>query len=236
MVQLHKSLGTWRHQVNAYIALTHFSREKFIEAGLPADRIHVKPNFIHDRYGPDYERKEPGEYALFVGRLADEKGVEDLLAAWSKLSIPLIIAGDGPLRNRVCAASNSWIQYAGACGAGKIALLMRQARFLVVPSRWYEVFPMVLLEAFSAGLPVVASRIGSLAELVVEGHTGRLVLPGDSGSLARTCADLFESRANLEYMSHNAREEYFTKYTPDVNYRILMNIYEKAFQSVGTRD
>src|SRR5215212_1442885 len=104
MLTTHRALRTWTKMVNVYIALTEFARQKYIEGGLPAERIVVKSNFVH----PDPGAGEGGGgYALFVGRLSPEKGLETLLAAWEQLGVkvPLKIVGSGPMAERVAKAS-----------------------------------------------------------------------------------------------------------------------------------
>src|SRR5688500_3813859 len=164
-----QSLGDgWRH-VSLFIALTEFARRIFIKGGLPADRIRVKPNFIE----PDPQMHEGDrEGFLFVGRLAREKGVEDLLNAWRLLAgvVPLRIVGDGPLRPLVerLARDLRNVQVMGQCTHDEVIDLMKVARALIFPSVWYEGQPVTILEAFASGLPVIASRIGGLSELIDE--------------------------------------------------------------------
>ena len=123
-----------------------------------------------------------GEYALFVGRLAPEKGVLEMLQAWQRLShIPLVVVGDGPLRDQVSQtvrqSGSAHVRLLGQLSADDTRAQMKNARFLVFPSRWYEPFGMTLLEAAACGVPAVAARIGGVPELVVEGQTGLLFDP-----------------------------------------------------------
>ncbi len=227
MISVNKFFGTWRNCIDGYIALTEFSRQKFIQAGFPADKIHVKPNFIFD---PGYDHAsrawETREFALFVGRLAPEKGVSVMLEAWKRLGIPLVVVGGGPLEAQLKAVDNPAITFLGTQSPASVQQLMRRARFLVMPSVWYEGFPMTLLEAFAVGLPVVASDIGSLAELVQDGVTGKLARAGDAEHLAATCETLYDSKGLLEEMSVNARAAYAGNYTPEINVEQLLRIYD----------
>jgi glycosyltransferase involved in cell wall biosynthesis len=166
MLLTHRLKDSYLRAVDAYIALTEFARRKFIEGGLPVQLIHVKPNFVEPDPGV---RHGSGDYVLFVGRLAREKGVEALLAAWRQLAdIPLKIAGDGPLLESVRAAiasrGESAVELLGQQPATEIMRLLRGARFLIFPSVWYEGFPRTLAEAFACGVPVLASRLGGVAE------------------------------------------------------------------------
>jgi glycosyltransferase involved in cell wall biosynthesis len=168
MVKVHQAMGTWSKQVDRYIALSEFLRNKLVGFGLPPDKVIVKPNFLQTDPGEGIGRRE---YALFVGRLVPEKGVRTLLAGWFKLSrpFPLQIAGDGPLRNEVQRAverSNGNIKWLGQVSNENAMKLAQGAQFLVFPSEWYEGFPITLVESFACGTPVVAARIGSAAEII----------------------------------------------------------------------
>jgi glycosyltransferase involved in cell wall biosynthesis len=223
MLAVHRAAGTYQKQVDVYVALSEFARQKFIEGGLPGDRIVAKPNFVSPDPGPGEGR---GGYALFVGRLAKEKGIETLAEAWELLSdVPLVVAGDGPLRD------TDWPEGVNCLGAQpreRVLELMREARVLVFPSTWYECAPMVIAEAFACGLPVIASNLGSIPEFVHHNHSGLLFEPGDARDLARQVRWAFDNPAELRAMRANARLEYEQKYTAERNYKMLMAIYEMA--------
>jgi glycosyltransferase involved in cell wall biosynthesis len=181
MVDTHRRLGTWLYKVDRLIALSAFSKSKFVSAGFPADRIAIKPNFTESRavIGPAVRLG-----ALYVGRLSIEKGIETLLRAWKDLDIPLRVLGDGPLRGLVENGANSSVTLLGWQSPAAVAAEMARAAFLIVPSIWPESFPMVIVEAFCQGLPVIASRIGALAEIIDDGSTGLLFSTGDAEDLA----------------------------------------------------
>ena len=230
MLTTHRAVGTYQHAVDAYIALSNFAREKFIAGGLPADRIFVKPNFV----SPDpVIGSGSGNYALFAGRLSPEKGIETLSAAWRSLpGIPLKIAGDGPLNN------TSWPSAAIPLGQQPrqhMTELLSEARVLVFPSTWYECAPMTILEAFACGTPVIASNLGSMAELVRDGHTGLLFRPGDPADLAEKVLYAFSHPEHLAAMRINARREFEEKYTAERNYKMLIAIYEQAIENAQRR-
>lgn len=231
MLSLHRSLRTWRDRVSVYVAASEFSRRKLAEGGVPEDRIVVKPNFLDPDPGA---RSGAGEYALFVGRLSAEKGVPTLLEAWGSLPVvPLKIAGDGPLLARVeeaAARGGGTIEVLGRVERAEILTLMKGARFLVFPSRWYEGFPVTLVEALACGLPVVASRLGAMSEAVRESRSGLLFEPGDAGGLRRCAERLWESPREAEEMGRAAREDFETRYTAERNFEMLMAIYERARQ------
>ena len=173
MLGTHRILGTWRHMIDRYIALTPFALAKFVEGGLPASRLTVKPNFVDPDPGVG---DGAGGYALYVGRFSAEKGLDTLLRAWGLLSadLPLHLAGGGPLEAQVrnAASENKNVRWLGELSQAGIRNQMKGAKFLVCPSIWYESFPLVVVEAFSTGLPVIASNIGSLSTIVEHQHTG----------------------------------------------------------------
>jgi glycosyltransferase involved in cell wall biosynthesis len=211
--------------------LTEFARSKFIAGGLPAERIVVKPNFVD----PDPEvGSGDGEFALFVGRLTEEKGIGVLLSAWRLLAEKpkLRIIGDGPLAALVAdaAASDTSIAWLGARGRDEVRQSMREATALIVPSTWYEGFPLVIAEAFAAGLPVIASRLGAMEELVADGVTGRLFAAGDPHRLASAVRWIFWHPEERKAMRLQARAEYEHKYTAAANYARMLAIYEDALK------
>ncbi len=223
MLAIHRGARTWQRMVNAYIALSDFARRKFIEGGLPPERITVKPNFLSSDPG---QGAGEGGYALFVGRLSEEKGVRLLAQAWEKLpGIPLKVAGQGPLDNLRWPAE---VTVLGHQPRERIFSLMRAARVLVFPSIWYECSPMTIIEAFACGLPVIGSNLGSVPEYVSHRRTGLLFKSGDAGDLAHNVQCAFENPESLSAMRFAARAEYELKYTPERNYRMLMDIYAMA--------
>src|SRR5205823_3593405 len=141
MVSAHNSIKTWTSCIDAYIALSQFSRSKFVAGGLPAEKIFVKPNFVM----PDPGMGDPGEYVLFLGRLYPEKGVSALISAWKLLNqhIPLRIVGDGHMRNELQqrAAGLGMVQFCGQLEHRQAMTVLKGARFLVMPSECYENFP-----------------------------------------------------------------------------------------------
>ena len=231
MLTIHRALRTWTEMVDVYVALTEFARNKFIEGGLPAGKIVVKPNFV----APDPGRGQGGGgYALFVGRLAPEKGTGTMLAAWERLGtrIPLKIVGDGPLRDRVveAAARQSNVEWLGHRPVEEVHALMGKADMLVFPSEWYETFGRVAAEAFAAGTPVIAANIGAVAELVEHGRTGLKYRPGDPEDLVTQVEWALSHPAELRRMRDEVRAEFEAKYTAERNYRALMEIYEAALE------
>lgn len=233
MVSHHRHQDTWKHKVNGFIALTEFARGKFSDAGFPNEKIHIKPNFVAE---PLSRLKDPPLHrqgALFVGRLSAEKGLTTLLRAWQHLDIPLRVAGSGPLSADIArfsssAANNSAVVALGALDHAEVQAEMASSAFLVMPSEWYEGFPMVLVEAFANGLPVVVSRLGAMAEIVEDGVTGLHFEAGNSEDLAEKVRWLNAHPEARRLMGKNARSLYQTQYTPTRNYQLLMDIYQQA--------
>ena len=223
VVGLHRALGTYRNRVTRYIALTEFCRRKFIEGGLPADRIMVKPNFVPDLPLPGAPRRG----GLFVGRLSSEKGIDVLLAALDGVpGATLDVVGAGPEAHKVAAHPRA--RLLGWRAPREVRARMARAAYLVMPSLWYENFPRALVEAFASGLPVIASRLGALEELVEDRFTGLLFEPGSAQSLARRIAAAERQPEAMRRMGRHARLVYETAFTPRTNYEQLMAIYNSA--------
>jgi glycosyltransferase involved in cell wall biosynthesis len=227
---LQRVFGTWHRCVDLFVALTDFARGKFIQGGLPPDRIVVKPNFAPDRVVGQAD----GDYALFVGRLSPEKGIQPLLTAWQRLGgrIRLRIIGDGPEVPAVTAAirAGAAIDYVGRQNPDAVGAAMAGAKFLIFPSIWYETFGLTIIEAYAAGLPVLASDLGAMADLVQEGVTGLRFRPGDAEHLAQRVEWALAHPDDLRAMGRNARREYETRFTPQRNYALLLEVYETALR------
>jgi glycosyltransferase involved in cell wall biosynthesis len=234
MVTLHRMLQTWSKAVDVYIALTEFSRDKFVEGGFPADKIALKSNFLDADPGQAHRGPNGGDYALYAGRLTQDKGLQVLLDAWRELNspVPLRIAGAGPLLESVRRQAETipGIQVLGATPHSQVIDLMKNASVLIVPSLWYEGLPLTVVEAYATGLPVIASNLGSLKTLVKEGVTGFHFAPGDSGALARCVEKMLSQDHNLRAMGANARAAFLADHSPEVCYETLMSIYEKAIE------
>ena len=236
MLAVHRLRHTWDSNVDSYIALTSFAREKLIEGGLPPDKIVVKPNFL-DQYAP--VGAHDGDFVLFVGRLVTNKGVETLLQAWTSPDDlpPLRIVGDGPLAQVVEAAagSNPNIHYLGRRPRESVLKSMGQAQALIFPSRWYEGFPMTIVESLACGLPVIASRLGAMGEIVEDNRTGLHFEPGNPADLAAKVKWAWTQKEEMRRMGLEARREYESKYTADQNYDQLIKIYERALATTKKR-
>lgn len=227
MLGLHRVLGTYRHKVTRYIALSEFSRNKFVQGGLPGEKIVIKPNFVN--LPPPSDTGRSG--GLFVGRLSQEKGIATLCGALQMLpDIVVDVIGTGPDDERMKRLAN--MRLAGWQSQQEIYRAMRRRAYLILPSIWYENFPRTLVEAFACGLPVIASRLGALSELVADGRTGLLFDAGSSADLAAKIAWAERNPRVMREMGAAARAEYEQKYTSERNYEQLTNIYRNAIASM----
>ncbi len=229
MITVHRIAGTWQNKVTRYIALNEFCRQKFIEGGLPAGRIVVKPNFVDFDAPANVLRSG----FLFVGRLSSEKGVDVLVAAASQIeNAEVHIAGVGPESEHIQGVAN--VKPLGALGGDAVRVMMSRSMALILPSIWYENFPRTLVEAFGCGLPVIASRIGALAELVQDGVTGLLFDPGNADDLADKMCWALDNPDRMSEMGRNARNLYEAEFTAHRNYQQLIAIYRDAIEEVKT--
>ncbi|WP_290764616.1 glycosyltransferase family 4 protein [Aquabacterium sp.] len=224
-ITVHRALGTYRNKVNRFIALNAFCRDKFIEMGLPATKVVIKPNCVAAVAEPCWEGRNGG---LYVGRLSPEKGMVTLLGAWDLLSTPgspakLRVVGKGEFEDAWSQRGNE--VYLGFKPLPEVIEQMRRSLYMVVPSIWFENFPRTIVEAFSVGLPVIASRIGALAELIEDGVTGLLVEPHDPRDLANKMAWAEAHPDAMLAMGRQAHARYRACYAPDVNLAELLAIY-----------
>ena len=192
----------------------------------------VKPNYLQTDPVPGEGK---GNYALFVGRLTPEKGIGTLLEAWRQIGreLPLQIAGDGPLAPEVERAErrNGRRDLAKVATPGReILQRMKDASVLILPSTWYEGFPMIIAEAFAVGLPVIASKLGSMASIVDHQRTGLHFEAGDAIGLAEAVRWWAAHPAEAALMRAQARSDYETKYTAEVNYAQMISIYESVLK------
>ncbi len=212
--------------VDIYIALTQFAKKKFEEGGIDPNKILVKPNFLPN---PPGKLSDKSDYVVYVGRLSQEKGVATLVKSWSSLKeIPLVILGDGPLRadlENYCRENGIPVRFVGSVSRDEVIDIVSKAAFQIIPSEWYEGFPMVMLEAFATGTPVIASRIGSLDELIVDGKNGFKFEPGDIGDLQHKVRKLWGSKELMEELGTNAAHLFDSNYTQEKNLVQLLEIY-----------
>lgn len=231
MTGLHRLLNTWSKRVQVYIAVSQFAREKYIAGGLPAEKIVVKPNFVHPSPHPGSGGRG---YALYVGRLSAEKGIATMLRAWesARQPLPLKIVGDGPLTDQVkaAAATSQKIAYLGRKPAAEVLELMREAELLVFPSELYETMGRTVIEALAVGTPVVTSALGERAAVVVPGETGFHFPAGDVMALRERVEWCSQNLPQVRSLRTAARKAFEENFTGEINADLLLNIYQKAQQ------
>lgn len=232
-VALHRMIGTWRSQVDAFIALSEFQREIMADYGLPRERIHVKPNFYPGMpVTTAWDMRN--DCIVFAGRLSSEKGVLSLVKAWRKwggAAPELRIVGDGELRTQLeKMAEGLPIRFLGQLPAQRAQAEIANARMLILPSEWFEGFPMVVREAFAFGTPAAVSDIGPLPSIVQHGRTGLVFQPANPDSLLEQVQKAWATPVKLHKLGMNARREFEEKYTEEANYNMMMEIYRQAIE------
>jgi len=222
--------GIWLRQVDTYITASEFGRQKLIQAGMPPEKIMIKPNFVHSDPGV---RENDHGYALYVGRLSEEKGLHVLLKAWESLpEVPLYIMGKGPLekelKNYVKNKNMKSVKFLGFLDEAKHEEVLKGAKILVIPSQCYENFPRIVAEAFSCGIPVLASRLGSLEEIIREKETGVLFDAQNPSDLIDKVLWMVEHEKEIARIGISARKAYEDDYSTRRNYERLMQIYQNT--------
>lgn len=220
MLYLHRLAGTWANKVDRYIALTNFSKTQFVKGGIPENKIAVRANFIYPDPGPG---NGEGNYAVYVGRVSPEKGINVLLNAWETLGkrVPLKIVGEGDIHREV-----RGVEWVGKKNWNEVLSIIGRASMLVFPSLWYEGFGRSIIEAYAKGTPVIASKMGTMEELVIDGVTGYHFSPGDANDLIVKVEKAISDPRTLIYLRSNARKKYEEKFCGDVAFRKLFEIYE----------
>jgi glycosyltransferase involved in cell wall biosynthesis len=236
MLAVHRRRHTWRREITSYIVLTEFARQKFIQGGFPEEKLFVKPNFV---YPDPKQRVGDGSYALFAGRLSPEKRVSTLLQAWTHLRsrVPLVIVGGGAQRDELekeaIRDNLTMVEFRGLLTREQTLATLKNARFLIFSSEWYETFGLTMVEAFACGVPVICSRMGAMQEIVDDGRTGLHFAPGDGADLAEKVEWAWNHPEQMRQMGEEGRREYERKYTAAQNYPRLLEIYEQAIAAHG---
>ncbi|MCC2265935.1 glycosyltransferase [Streptomyces sp. CT1-17] len=223
----------WRSGVERFLCISAAQRDVLVAAGLPAERLVVKHNFVPD---PDVRRTGPGEHLLFLGRLAEAKGVRLLMAAWDELAadggvgVPLVIAGTGPLEGEVTAwaAGRRDVRCVGLYDPPQVRRAVARSVAVVAPSTWLEAFGLVVVEAMAAGVPTVAAGHGAFVELVEDGVTGLLHRPGEPASLAAGLRRITDGPERNREMGRAARRRYERGFSPAVGLERLVREYRTA--------
>ncbi len=216
---------SWGRDVDRFVVMTEFARNRFIAAGLPADRIVVKAHHVSDP-GPRPAEPELSNHAMFVGRLAAEKGIDVLLEAWRLAGLDgyeLIVVGDGPMRAELSARAPRSVRFVGWLPPSEVRQAMLAARLLAFPSVWYETFGLVMVEAMAAGVPVLASDLGGTPE--VAGEHAALAPPGDVAAWADRLRAIVPDAAAIARAGRLARARYESEFKPDRALERLESLY-----------
>jgi glycosyltransferase involved in cell wall biosynthesis len=231
MLALNRLRGSYRYDVDCYLSLTQFARDRYIRGGLPHDRIAVRGNFLSN--APSVG-DGTGQFALYVGRLTPEKGVATLVRAWQGINLTLKVVGDGSLRNALekqAMESGARIEFVGLRPRSEVWSLMQKARFVIIPSECYEGFPITALEAFATGAPLIVAAIGALNEVIPGPAHGLKFKAGDADSLHATAASLIAAPEMLDSMRIANRTLFENHYTREHALRSLENIYSHVKES-----
>ena len=226
MLSTHRAMRTFERAVDAYSAPSLFCAGRAAEGGIPREKIAMRPNFLLQDPGA---RHCSENFALFVGRLCEEKGVRQMVQAWRRVPhIPLVVVGDGPLRQEMERAASTNVIFTGALSAAKTVERMKAARFLVFPSIGYETFGMAVLEAAACGVATLGSRLGAIPELVQEERTGLLFDPNDGDELVAKAEWAWSHPVSMNEMGAAARRRYLQHHTAERGYKELMALYSSV--------
>lgn len=230
-IEIHKMFGTWKNIVDKYICLTQFSKEKFTQFGIPESKISVKYNFSPNAESSNSLPSKEDDYFLFVGRLSDEKGIDLLLEAWMPYYPKLKIIGDGPLKSFVLHKSQEKnVEYLGAMSNSDTKNIMSNAKYLIMYSKWYEGFPMTIVESFSCGTPAIVPDLGSMSEIVNNGKNGWKFNINSTLSFKHTIEKIINDKDNYDELRKTTTEIYFQKYAENQNCKQLKSIYNSLLR------
>ncbi len=224
-LSLHRAIGSF-DQVSQFLPVSRFVFEKHVQAGLASDKMFIKPNFCW----PQSRRAGAGEYFLYVGRLSREKDVRTLLEAWRSIHAPLILAGDGPDRHALQDMAPAEVVFRGRVDPSEVTQLLTGARALMVPSRWYEGAPRSVIEAYAAGVPVIATRFGALPEIVEHGVSGLLVPPGGTDAWVEAVETLMDATTAAR-LGEGAFDRWARLHSPDSGLEGLERAYRAALDA-----
>jgi glycosyltransferase involved in cell wall biosynthesis len=228
----------WWSNVARFFCTSNAQRQILVQAGMPAQRLAVKHNFVVDS---GIRRTGPGKHVLYLGRLSEEKGLRLLMTAWGRivadggLGMPLVLAGAGPLQEEVrqWARDRNDVEFLGLRSQTECRELMARSAAVVAPSAWMEPFGLAVVEAMAAAVPAVAASHGAFIELVQEGVTGMLHRPGNAASLADCLRRILADVNRNMQLGNAARRCYEAGFTPDVGLAALVAGYETAIASPG---
>ena len=212
------------NKIDKFITLTEFTKQKFIEANVPADKLIIKPNFLSKKI-IEIQNIDNKQNAIFASRISKEKGILTLLKAWKNIPIKIKIFGDGPLFKKL-KKNNHNVEFYGNCSIDRISEEIKNSKFLIFPSEWYEPMGMTILEAFRAGTLVLASNIGSIPSIIKDGYNGILFNPGDAIDIQNKIKWILNNSKKCNEIVANAFNDFNQKYSDEINYKSLIKIYE----------
>lgn len=213
--------------VSKFITHTEFTKQEFGTSVLPIDKLIIKPNFLN------FTKKKfisisKKENAIFASRISLEKGILTLIKAFKNIDLKLDILGDGPLFDKVNKNNINNIKLHGNLQRDEVRKFINKSKFLIFPSEWYESFPMTILEAFREGTLVMASNIGSIKSIIKDKYNGILFEPGNHKDLINKVEWILNNPKICDQIALNANNEFYKKYSSEVNYKQLIDVYEKA--------
>lgn len=214
------------NKLNKIIVLSEFAKKKFLEANFPKNKIIVKPNFILDKIKCKKNISKSG--FLYASRLSEEKGILDLIKAFKKFNFDLNVCGDGPLKSKL--ENETKIKYLGFLSKKKLLNVLMKTKFLIFPSKCFENFPTIFLQAFALNVLVIAPKLGSMSTIIKDKHNGVLFKPNDVDDMIKKIKWVMSNDDKCNQIIKNAKKDLKKKYTESINYKILMDIYEKAIK------
>jgi glycosyltransferase involved in cell wall biosynthesis len=222
--------GLFRNCVNVFVPPSEFVKSRLVAAGFPEDRIRVVPNVVP--LPTQCANPAQGGYVALAGRFSEEKGIETLLHAAGRLpNIPIRIAGEGPMDAMLRQLAPPNVTFVGQLTRDALAEFYANARMCIVTSRWYEAFGLVAAEAMSFGLPVIATKMAGLAEIVDNGKTGLHFSPGDAATLAAHIDRLWANPDLCTAMGEAGRKKVEREYSEHTYYLRLMSVYAMALDT-----
>lgn len=233
----HNRINTWNKDVDGYIVLTNFAKNILTKYGIDKSKLFLKPNYLPDEGDGFIEQssstfKVPKKFAMFVGRLSEEKGIKWLVKSWKDIDYPLVVAGDGPLMNQLKEEENKNVIFVGMLGKLQLRKLYKTSSMLIMSSEWYEGFPMVILEAYMNAVPVLVPNIGGLPDIVQDSISGYVYELNNAEQFRLKVKTIFDNNKLQATLAKNAKNIFMKNYTEDVNYKQLMNIYKTIINRV----
>ena len=232
MVKFNEYIKTWKEHIDQFICLSEFAKNKFINGGFDERKISIKPNFVNDEIPElNFQREK---ILLYVGRLSKEKGVKYLLEAWASLKdkqgYKIVIIGDGPESSELERTySDLDVVFLGKKNSSEVMEYINKSKFLVVPSIWFEGFPMTIVEAFSVGTPVISSNIGTMTEIIKDNINGKKFEVKNTVSIANVLNEMMSlEKNNYNEMVSSTLKIYNRYYSKEKNYENLISIYNSV--------